>query len=108
MAKLLIRPLAENDLLDIWDFIAEAEADEINADRFLDLIQKKLEAIATTPGIGRSREELAPGLRSFPVQNYVVFYEVIQETEDAEEAVAIVRVLHGSRDMNQVFDPNNN
>jgi toxin ParE1/3/4 len=46
---------------------------------------------------GRSREELAPGLRSFLVKQYVIFYRVIPE------GIEVIRVLHGSRDMDQVL-----
>jgi toxin ParE1/3/4 len=43
--------------------------------------------------LGRSREEVAPGLRSFPFGRYVIFYEVMPD------GIAIVRVLHGARDL---------
>ena len=48
--------------------------------------------------MGRSREELVPKLRSFPVGNYVIFYQPISD------GVEIVRVLHGSRDIESLFE----
>jgi plasmid stabilization system protein ParE len=36
-------------------------------------IDEKLDLYLQHPGMGRARDELADGLRSFPVGNYVVF-----------------------------------
>ena len=54
--------------------------------------------LAENPRIGRSREELAPELRSFPFQDYVIFYRPI------DNGVEIVRVLRGSRDIESLLD----
>jgi len=91
MAIVLKRPLAELDLLDIWDYIADDSLDR--ADEFLDRIEVKLQVLALNPGLGRRREELLPGLQSFPVGNYIVFYQEIQGGID------VFRVIHGSRDI---------
>jgi toxin ParE1/3/4 len=91
------RPLARSDLAEIWDYIADDN--ETRADAFVDLIDQKLQALASHPDMGRSRDELEEGLRSFPVGRYVIFYRVIPE------GVEIARVLHGSRDIDTVFNP---
>ncbi len=49
--------------------------------------------------MGRPRDELAEGLRSFSVGRYVMFYRAIPE------GVEIVRVLHGARDLGPIFQP---
>lgn len=85
------RPLAFEDLVEIWAFIAEDS--ERQADRFLATIDSKLRLLAHQPHIGRAREELLPGLRSFPVGRYVVFYL------PAEGGIDVVRVLHSARDI---------
>jgi toxin ParE1/3/4 len=72
MAILLKRPLAELDLLDIWDYIADDSLDR--ADDFLDRIESKLMTLAQNSGLGRKRSDLLPDLRSFSIGNYVVFY----------------------------------
>ncbi len=72
MAVIFKRPLAELDLLDIWDYIANDSLDR--ADSFLDLIESKLTMLAQNPNLGRNRSELLPELKSFPISNYVVFY----------------------------------
>jgi hypothetical protein len=42
----------------------------------------------------RRDTDLRPGLRSFPIANYVIFYRV-----ESDGSVLILRVLHGSRDL---------
>ena len=70
------------------------------ADDFIDLIDEKFQNLSRQPGLGRRREELAAGLRSFPVGRYVIFYLQVQD------CLRIVRVLHGARDFDAVFaDP---
>jgi len=54
--------------------------------------------LASHPNIGRARDEdLRPGLRSFPVGEYIVIYRV------HDEDVVILRVLRGSRDLYAMF-----
>lgn len=48
---------------------------------------------------GKSRDELAPGMRSFPIGRYVVFYMPL------EDGIDVIRVLHGARDIEAVFNP---
>lgn len=70
------------------------------ADDFIDLIDEKFQNLSRQPGLGRRREELAAGLRSFPVGRYVIFYLQVQD------CLRIVRVLLGARDVDAVFaDP---
>ena len=82
---------AKSDLVEIWDYIADDS--EARADAFVDMIDQKLQTLASSPGMGRARDEIAEGLRSFPVGRHVIFYRSIPG------GVEIVRVLHGSRDI---------
>jgi toxin ParE1/3/4 len=63
-----------------------------HADRFAALIDSEFHTLARRPQLGRTRPELASGLRSFPVGRYVIFYM------PTPKGVEIVRVLHGARD----------
>lgn len=92
MAILLKRPLAELDLLNIWDYIADDRADD-----FLDRVESKLMTLAQNSGLGRKRSELLADLRSFPIDNYVVFYQQI------DGGIDVICLLHGSRDIEEVF-----
>lgn len=64
-------PLAERDLDEIWDYIAQD--DMAAADRFLDTLDEKCPLLAQYPALGRLRSEFASNLRSFPVLGFYHF-----------------------------------
>ena len=97
MPQVTRRPLAETDILEIWDYIAEDSL--AAADRWVDQLDEQFRVLATQPMMGRARDELAPGVRSFPFGHYVVFYVPL------DYGIDIVRVLHGARDIDAVFNP---
>jgi toxin ParE1/3/4 len=97
MPVIIKLPRAKSDLVEIWDYIADDS--EARADDFIETVDRKFQSLASRPNMGRSRDELAEGLRSFSVGRYVIFYRPISE------GVEIVRVLHGSRDLNAIFYP---
>jgi len=89
--RCLKRPEAENDLVDIWLYIAQDNPG--NADRFLDRIQESCSALANFPQMGTKRDELKTGLRSHTIGRYLIFYFPLADGID------IVRVLHRSREI---------
>jgi toxin ParE1/3/4 len=96
MPEILRRPRARDDLAEIWDYIA---ADNVErADALIDRIDAVFHSLVRQPLMGRPRDELSPGLRSLSVSRYVIFYEPIAD------GVAIVRVLHGARDIGAQFE----
>ena len=96
MSQVTRRPQAEADILEIWDFIAEDSVAE--ADLWVDRLDAKFELWATQPMMRRPRDELAHGLRSLTFGRYVVFFEPMLEGID------VIRVLHGSRDLEAGFE----
>ncbi|MBF2008653.1 type II toxin-antitoxin system RelE/ParE family toxin [Chlorogloeopsis fritschii PCC 9212] len=96
MPIILKKPLAEADLLEIWNFIANDSFEK--ADRFLQKIENQLKILASNPGMGRRRDSLVPNLRSFPVGNYLIFYSSINQ------GIEVIRVLHGARDIQSLFE----
>ena len=82
--------LAERDLEEIWSYVAE-DASPATADRLIDAIIDRLELLAEQPRMGRLRPEFGAGVRSFTVENHVIYYR-------HDEDVVIARVLHGRRD----------
>ena len=69
-----------------------------NADAFIDRLYETLQSLACQPGSGRRREELAPGMQSFPYGRYIIFYRALTD------AIEIVRILHSARDIESVFE----
>ena len=96
MPNLVVRPRALTDLAEIWAYIAEDSPER--ADAFADLLTAKLATLAQRPRMGRPRPELAPDLRSLTVGRYVIFYLPLLC------GVEVVRVLHGSRDIESIFE----
>ena len=95
MANIRQSRLAAADLLEIWVHIAR---DNVTAaDRLLDRIDEVCTNLAASPDLGRSRDEIAPGLRSFPVSRYVIFYR------PRPGGIELARVLHGARDLDLLF-----
>ena len=97
MPVIVKRPRAKSDLAEIWDYIADDT--EARADAFVEKIDRKFQTLAARPLIGRLRDELAEGLRSFPAGRYIIFYLSLQD------GIEVVRVLHSARDLDAVFHP---
>ena len=96
MRRVLFSSRALSDLEEIGEYISRDNS-EAAARVILD-IGDKAEVLAEHSEIGRNRTDLLPNLRSFPCGNYVIFYYPI------EDGVEIVRVLHGARDIEELFD----
>lgn len=95
MTSYVVTPLAQADLDSIWNYIA---ADSPTAaDRLLERFRETFARLARHPLMGRTRDELRSGLRSFSVRKYVVYYEF------REGSLIIVRVIHGARDVEKMF-----
>jgi len=87
---------AEEDLIDIWVYIAH---DNIRAaDRVLDEIEDSFFLLAEQPRLGRERPDIAPELRYLPVRRYLILYR------DIPEGIEIIRVVHGARDIRSLMD----
>jgi toxin ParE1/3/4 len=96
MAKVRRSALAEQDYRDIWHYIAVDNADA--ADKLLRRIDAKLQLYASNPGMGTTRDNLAKGLRSFHVGNYLAFYRI------APDGIDLVRVLHAARELKPLLE----
>ena len=92
---LLISPMAENDLAEIWAYIADDSPKAAMA--FIGAIESKFTPLLEFPGMGAPRDQLAPGLRAVPYKNYVIYYTATNSD------VTIIRVLHGARDVRAIF-----
>ncbi|MEO0602192.1 MAG: type II toxin-antitoxin system RelE/ParE family toxin [Myxococcota bacterium] len=93
--RLNISSEATTDLGDIWDAVSEFDVDA--ADRLLRTLGAAMERLTEYPLLGRVRPELGPGLRSWVVGRYLVFYE------SREDEFRIFRIPHGRRDIDTIF-----
>lgn len=93
-----IAPQASADLDDIWYYIASDSRSIEIADQFIDSITARFLLLGDHPYLGRPRDDdFGIGLRSFPVGEYLIIYQV------ENEAVGILRVVHGRRDLDELF-----
>lgn len=88
-------PRAERDLEEIGDAIATDNPPR--ALSFIVALRARCEKIEAMPLAAPLRPELGEGLRMVVFGNYLIFYRVLLET------VRIERVLHGARDIPDLF-----
>lgn len=91
MAQALLTSIANEDALEAWSYIARFT--DARADGFLDLLQKKCQALAEMPRMGRARPEFGEAVRSFPFGNFIIYYRPV------ENNIEILRVLRAARDL---------
>ena len=94
--KLQISQSAKDDLVEIWEFIAEH--DELAAARYSDNLRLRARELIRYPLLGRTRREVLPDIRSLLFRNHLIFYRV------RKTSIQVLRILHGSMDLpNQEF-----
>ncbi|HLB88638.1 MAG TPA: type II toxin-antitoxin system RelE/ParE family toxin [Terriglobales bacterium] len=93
-----LAPQVEAELDDIWYYVAKESGNIEIADGVIDSITERFFLLASHPYLGRRRDEdLRPGLRTFPVGEYVIIYRV------KDDDVLILHVAHGRRNIEALF-----
>lgn len=96
MKRLRFAPAAHADLLAIGLYIAED--DPTRAESFVTELENKARMAAERPRSFSARDDVSPGLRAVLHGRYLIFFR------EYDDEVRIVRVLHGARDLKQIFD----
>ena len=91
MTVVQFQAAAETDLVEIWLQIA-GDGDYNHADEYISRLQEICVLLAGQPEMGVDRQDIAMGVRSFPVDRYVVYYE--QHGPD----LSVLCVWHTARD----------
>jgi toxin ParE1/3/4 len=94
-----LAPRARAELDDIWDYITREGGNAAVADGVIDSITDRFYLLGRYPRLGRARDDLRPGLRSYSAGEYVIIYTI-----DGADAV-ILHVLHGRRDIEGLIGP---
>ena len=95
---------AKVDLIDLAHYLSEREGGSAVL-RFINATKKAFDRLAETPGIGTPRDYDNPryvGMRMSPIPKfpkYLIFYRV------EGDILKILRVLHGARDLQAIFGP---
>lgn len=90
--KVTFRPLAEEDLFALYEYIA-ARADTETAAGYIERITELCKALETFPERGAPRFDIMPGLRVLAFERRVVIAFRVIRFE-----VVIVRIFYGGQD----------
>lgn len=82
---------ARSELADILLY-TEQEWGRQQREDYTRLIRETISTLAETPSLGRSRDELSEGLRSYPAGSHILYYWV------NEDVLIVAHILHGRRD----------
>jgi toxin ParE1/3/4 len=96
MKRLVFTPAARDDLLEIGAYIADD--DPVRAESFIAELERKAEQIAERPRSFPERADISAGLRAAVHGRYLLLFR------ELDDEVRIVRVVHGARNLQQMFD----
>lgn len=97
MASVALARAAYADLEDIEAYTLETWGTD-QCHEYIRALFQRFEQIAEHPGLGRTREELASGVKSLPHEQHVIFYEALPDGR-----CVVLRVLHARRDVAAAF-----
>lgn len=95
MSRYTLTIPAKQDLKEITKYVASFNP--AAARRLREKIKQQCKLLADFPNMGQSCDNLERSLRSFPVEDYWIFYRPI------DGGVEIVRVVSGYRDLEVIF-----
>lgn len=74
------------------------------AERMYTVFEQRVKDLANSPRMGVRRPEIAPAVRVLVEGLYLILYETHPNTDEGPiEAVEIVRIVHGHRDLPRLF-----
>ena len=94
--KVVIAPRARDDLIEIYDYIAQDSL--VGAQRWVGQLERAIESLSDTPERVAVRDDLRPGYRVLPVRSHLIFFRVVGQE------VRIARVINAARDIARAFD----
>ena len=86
---------AIRDLDEICNYIAVENSKA--ASQLFDKIRQKCKLVASFPNMGKTYLKLAPALRGFVVDDYIVFYY------PSADVINVARTISGYRDLDDLF-----
>jgi toxin ParE1/3/4 len=97
MAKFKLTNKAVEDLSAIWQYTCDTWS-ERQADKYYLLLIKSYEELAASPKLGKSYNEIAPGILGFLAYRHLIFFRKISDKE-----IEVIRILHGQMDLKNKF-----
>jgi len=87
-----LTPAADQDIAEIWQYSFENWGLE-KANDYLNEIENALNNLVDNPKLGKNRDEIRQGYRSFQVGRHLIFYRL-----NLGKQIEAVRVLHERMD----------
>ena len=98
MAKYVLSKKAVDDLDNIWNYTAQTWSEE-QAVKYYNDIRNAVIVLASLPGyLGRSFEDIKPGLMGYGVGHHIIFY-----TKRKDGSIWVNRILHEKMDFVRHF-----
>jgi toxin ParE1/3/4 len=94
-------PEAEEQLVDLYLYIAAAAGNDYNAARFVDAITRFCDGMEYFPERGEMRDDIKPGLR---ITNYDGSTNVAFTIDEDALRVEIIGIFYGGRDYARHLD----
>ena len=98
----LLTEIAEADVDDILDYIANTLVNPDAATAFADELEEKLNEVCKAPKAGRLVENeflKMQDVRRILVKNYIVYYVIDTEPKH----IVVIRVVYGRRDQDKIL-----
>ena len=92
----VLSDIAEADISDIYDYTVSKHG-AAQAAVYLSGLDRFLDNLVDQPTMGKARNDIRDGLRSFQYEHHTIFYRLL------DDHIRIVRILHSSRDMPRHF-----
>ncbi len=87
-----LTPAADQDIVDIWRYTSETSG-IAKANNYLGQIEKCVINLVDQPGLGKKRDEIREGYRSFHTGHHIIFYR-----QNLKKQIEVIRVLHERMD----------
>jgi toxin ParE1/3/4 len=93
---------ARTDLMEIYVMIGLEQP--AAAERYFDRIDEKARLLKSQPRMGVRRSDIRPSMRMLVEAPYLILYRTDPDTDEGSvNAVEIVRVIDGRRDLSRLF-----
>jgi len=97
MASYFLSEAAQQDIVSIRDYTMDTWGEE-QTSRYLTQLKQRLEWLATNPELGKKRDEVKEGYRSYPEGRHIIFYRI------SKNCIEIIGVIHQSEDVDAHLD----
>jgi toxin ParE1/3/4 len=92
MPRYKLSKKAEHDLINIWNYTLDNWG-ETQADNYVQSLKSAVELLIENPELGKSRDGIRTGYRSYNLGKHVIFYC------SCNYGIRVVRILHQSMDV---------